>query len=141
MHPASSPRGQCAWLVDDFASRVPGVAHAVAISSAGLRIAASRRLAVAQADQVAAAASGVLSLTSGVARSWQAGSVVQTVITMDLGVMIAMPVDRHGACLAVLAAPTCDLGHVAFEMARLAPRLGQTPEMSAETGNWPVTPY
>lgn len=130
MRPASAPRDDSARLVDEFASRVPGVAHAVAVSPSGLRLATSRRLPAAQADQVAAAASGVLSLTSGVARSWQAGAVTQTMISMDGGVMIAMPVG-DGACLVVLAAPTCDLGHVAFEMARLASFLDRDPAMSS----------
>ncbi|GAB2965003.1 roadblock/LC7 domain-containing protein [Amycolatopsis acidiphila] len=120
------------WLANDFAVRVPGVAHAVVVSADGLLLAASRRLPIDRADQVAAAASGLMSLTQGASRCFQAGEVRETVVEMDLGIMVLMAIS-DGSCLVVLAAPTCDVGQVAFEMTLLVERVGQalTPELRA----------
>ena len=46
------------WLLANFADRVPGVAHAVAVSADGLLLAASRDLPRDRADQLSAIASG-----------------------------------------------------------------------------------
>ena len=46
------------WLLANFADRVPGVAHAVAVSADGLLLASSRDLPRDRADQLAAIASG-----------------------------------------------------------------------------------
>ena len=44
------------WLLANFADRVPGVAHAVAVSADGLLLAASRDLPRDRADQLSAIA-------------------------------------------------------------------------------------
>lgn len=59
------------WLLANFADRVPGVAHAVAVSADGLLLAASRDLPRDRADQLAAIASGLVSLTQGAARCFE----------------------------------------------------------------------
>jgi predicted regulator of Ras-like GTPase activity (Roadblock/LC7/MglB family) len=128
------------WLANDFAARVPGVAHAVVVSADGLLLAASRRLPTDRADQIAAAASGVVSLTQGAARCFQAGEVKETVVEMDYGIMVLMGIS-DGSCLVAMAAPNCDVGQVAFEMALLVERVGQalTPELRATLhGSGPV---
>lgn len=112
------------WLVTDLVERVPGVAHAVVVSSDGLPIAASREVAVDRADQLAAIASGLASLTAGAARVFQAGPVSQTVVEMRHGTMLMMAVS-DGSSLVVLAAPGCDLGLVSYEMALLVDRVGR----------------
>lgn len=53
------------WLLANFADRVPGVAHAVAVSADGLLLASSRDLPRDRADQLAAISSGLVSLTQG----------------------------------------------------------------------------
>ncbi|MGD9526273.1 roadblock/LC7 domain-containing protein [Pseudonocardia sp.] len=121
------------WLVTDFADRVPGVAHAVVVSADGLLLTASARLPRDRADQLAAIASGVVSLTNGAARCFDAGGVVQTIIEMDHGIVALMSIS-DGSCLAVLAAPSCDIGLIGYEMTLLVDRVGQllTPELRAE---------
>jgi len=121
------------WLVTNFAERVPGVAHAVVVSADGLMLTSSARLPRDRADQLAAIASGVISLTQGAARCFDAGGVVQTIIEMDHGIVALMSIS-DGSCLAVLAAPTCDIGLVGYEMTLLVDRVGQllTPELRAE---------
>ena len=125
-------QSQFGWLVSDFANRVPGVAHAIVVSADGLLVAASNRLPVDRADQLAAVASGLISLTQGAARCFEAGSVRETVVEMERGVMLVMSIS-DGSSLAVLANPRCDIGQVAYEMALLVDRVGRTltPELRA----------
>ena len=118
------------WLATDFTERVPGVAHAIVVSADGLLLAASARLPTDRADQLAAVASGLTSLTQGAARCFEAGVVRETVVEMERGVMLLMAI-TDGSSLAVLAAPNCDIGQVAYEMALLVEQVGQllTPEL------------
>lgn len=125
--------GRFGWLVTNFTDRVPGVAHAVVVSADGLLLTCSARLPRDRADQLAAIAAGVISLTEGASRCFDAGGVVQTIIEMDHGIVALMAIS-DGSCLAVLAAPTCDIGLVGYEMTLLVDRVGQllTPELRAE---------
>lgn len=127
------PPSKFGWLVTNFAERVPGVAHAVVVSADGLLLTASARLPRDRADQLAAVASGVVSLTQGAARCFEAGGVVQTVIEMERGIVLLMSIS-DGSCLAVLASPTCDIGLIGYEMTLLVDWVGQllTPELRAE---------
>jgi len=124
---------QFGWLVNDFAERVPGVAHAVVVSADGLLLTSSSRLPLDRADQLAAVASGCVSLTQGAARCFEAGGVRETIVEMERGIMLLMAIS-DGSCLAVLAAPVCDIGQVAYEMTLLVDRVGQilTPELRAQ---------
>jgi uncharacterized protein len=130
--PQSQP-SQFGWLVTEFAERVTGVAHAVVVSADGLLLTCSARLPMDRADQLAAVASGLSSLTQGAARCFEAGVVKETVVEMERGIMLLMSVG-DGSVLAVLAAPTCDIGQVAYEMTMLVDRVGQilTPELRAQ---------
>lgn len=136
MTSSQSPQSRFGWLVTDFTERVPGVAHAVVVSADGLLLTASARLPIDRADQLAAVASGLTSLTQGAARCFEAGLVRETVVEMERGVMLLMAIS-DGSSLAVLAAPSCDIGQVAYEMALLVERVGQllTPELRAELQN------
>lgn len=124
---------QFGWLITDFTERVDGVAHAVVVSSDGLLLTASARLPEDRADQLAAVASGLISLAQGAARCFDAGSVKETIIEMDRGLMLLMSIS-DGSCLTVLAAPNCDIGQVAYEMTLLVDRAGKllTPQLRAE---------
>lgn len=112
------------WLVNDFVNRVSGVAHALVVSAEGMPLAASAYLPRDRADQLAAVASGLVSLTQGAARCFDAGQVVQTVVEMDRGIVLLMSIS-DGSSLAVLAAPGCDIGLVGYEMTLLVDRVGQ----------------
>ena len=121
------------WLVSNFAKSVPGAAHAIVLSADGLLMAVSERLDRARADQLAAVASGLASLTQGAARIFSGGIVTQTIVEMERGFLMVMSVS-DGSCLAVLAAPSCDIGLIGYEMALLVARTGEvlTPELRAE---------
>ncbi|MGM1063007.1 roadblock/LC7 domain-containing protein [Saccharothrix sp. Mg75] len=121
------------WLVDDFVSRVAGVAHAIVVSADGLLLASSDRLPVDRAEQLAAVSSGLVSLNLGAARCFEAGDVKQTVVEMERGYLFLMSIS-DGSCLAVLAAPNCDIGLIGYAMTRLVERVGiqLTPEIRSQ---------
>ena len=111
------------WLLNNFANSVAGIAHVVAVSADGLLLASSRDLPADRADQLAAIASGVVSLTEGASRMFNAGTVQQTIIEMDSGYLFLMSIS-DGSSMAVLAARSCDVGQVGYEMALLVERVG-----------------
>ncbi|HET6751668.1 MAG TPA: roadblock/LC7 domain-containing protein [Actinomycetes bacterium] len=121
------------WLIGNFARSTPGVAHAVVVSADGLPVAVSERLDRAKVDQLAAIASGVASLSQGAARCFDGGLVRQTVVEMERGLLFVMAIS-DGSCLAALAASSCDVGVVGYEMAVLVVRVGEvlTPTLRAE---------
>jgi uncharacterized protein len=130
---STSDPGRFGWLLTNFVDNVPGVSHAVVVSSDGLLLTSSTGLPRDRADQLAAVASGMSSLTRGAARVFGAGEVLQTVVEMQLGCMLLMAI-ADGSCLAVLATPGCDMGLVAYEMTLLVDRAGQllTPELRTQ---------
>ena len=121
------------WLVSNFVKATPGVAHAMVVSADGLPVAVSQRLDRPRADQLAAIASGLASLTQGAARCFDGGLVSQTVVEMERGFLFVMSIS-DGSCLTVLAASNCNVGVVAYEMTVLATRAGDvlTPSLRAE---------
>jgi uncharacterized protein len=121
------------WLVGNFVKATPGVAHALVVSADGLPVALSDRLDRPRADQLAAISSGLASLTQGATRCFDGGLVAQTVVEMERGFLFVMSIS-DGSCLAVLAASTCNVGVVAYEMTVLAARAGDvlTPSLRAE---------
>ena len=121
------------WLVANFAKATPGVAHAMVVSADGLPIGMSDRLDRPRADQLAALASGLSSLTLGASRCFEGGLVKQTVVEMDRGFLFVMSIS-DGSCLTVLAGSSCNVGVVAYEMTVLVARAGDvlTPSLRAE---------
>lgn len=120
------------WLITDFVRRVPGVAHATVVSADGLLLAGSEGLPRERAEQLSAVSAGLVSLTAGAARCFEAGKVAQTVVEMERGYLFLMSIS-DGSCFSVLAAPNCDIGLIAYEMTLLVERVGQqlTPELRA----------
>ncbi|MGH8867764.1 MAG: roadblock/LC7 domain-containing protein [Actinomycetes bacterium] len=129
---SSADADDYAWLVNDFAERVAGVSHAVVVSADGLLVAMSHGFPRDRADQLAAIAAGLVSLTQGAAYCFMGGQVRQTVVEMEGGFLFVMAMG-DGSSLAVLASPTCDIGVVGYEMALLVVRAGEilTPDLRA----------
>ncbi|GAA1876498.1 roadblock/LC7 domain-containing protein [Pseudonocardia ailaonensis] len=115
--------GQLDWLLVEFARDVPGVVHALVVSGDGLRLAASPSVGDALADQLSAAASGLVSLATGTAHLLGSGAVSQTILEMEGGYLFVTAISQ-GATLAVHAQRTCDIGMVGYEMTLLASRVG-----------------
>lgn len=121
------------WLVANFVTSVPGVAHAVVISSDGVQLAASAQLPKDRGDQLAAVASGVASLTEGSAALFDGGTVKQTIVEMVRGFLFVTQIS-DGSVLAVLAGPNSDLKLIGYEMTLLVERTGDvlTPAVREE---------
>jgi predicted regulator of Ras-like GTPase activity (Roadblock/LC7/MglB family) len=122
--PLTSSAQDLNWLITNFVERVPAVAHAIVVSADGLPVAFSDGFPADRADQLAAVTSGLSSLTQGAARVFEAGSVIQTVVEMEGGLLLVMAIS-NGSSLAVLAASDCDMGLVAYEMTLLVERVGR----------------
>ena len=120
------------WLVSNFAREVPGVSHAVLVSVDGLLIAASEHLPQERADQLAAVSSGLASLATGAAQLFDGGEVLQSVVEMENGYLLLMRVG-DGSHLATLAATSCDIGQIGYEMAVLVERVGNVVQSTRRT--------
>jgi predicted regulator of Ras-like GTPase activity (Roadblock/LC7/MglB family) len=130
MAPPAVDKQRLDWLLTDFVQGTAGVTHGLVVAGDGLRMAASERLDVGLADQLAALTSGLISLAAGVARSFNAGPVQQTVIELAGAYFFVTPVSGSSA-LAVLAERDCDIGMVGYEMTLLADRVGHALTPSA----------
>jgi predicted regulator of Ras-like GTPase activity (Roadblock/LC7/MglB family) len=127
------------WLVVDFVRSTPGVRHGLVVARDGLRLAASEFLGIELADHLSAVTSGLISLSQGAARSFEAGNVHQAIIEMDGGYLFVTPVSGASA-LAVFTDRDCDIGLVGYEMTLLATRVGHalTPSLrNAREGRAP----
>lgn len=133
MSPMSQAAQNLNWLITNFVDHTPGVSHTVVVSADGLLLAMSEGFPRDRADQLAAVASGLTSLTAGASRIFEGGAVTQTVVEMDRGFLFLMSVS-DGSSLAVLAHPEADIGLVGYEMALLVDRAGTvlTPDLRAE---------
>jgi uncharacterized protein len=120
------------WLLVDFTRETPGVVAAVVVSVDGLPLAASSGVTEALADQLAAAASGLVSLARATTHLLGGGSLSQTILEMTGGYLFVTSVSR-GATVAVHATRQCDLGLVGYEMTMLAERVGRTLDPGVRT--------
>jgi uncharacterized protein len=114
---------QLDWLLVDFVRSTAGARHAVVVSADGLRLAASQGVDTALGDQLAAVTSGLLSLAQGIAQSFVAGPVRQTIVEMVGGYLFVTSISE-GSMLAVFAERSCDMGMIGYEMTLLAARVG-----------------
>lgn len=123
------------WLVTDFITRVPAVAHAVVVSADGVLLARSEDIPPAFAEQLALITCGLASLIQGAARIFEAGSPTRALVEMDGGLML-VKVITDGSSLAVLAALECDTDLVSYEMTLLVEAVGEalTPAARAQPG-------
>jgi uncharacterized protein len=114
---------QLDWLLVEFVRTTAGASHALVVSADGLRLAASSEIGAARGDTLAAVTSGLVSLAQGVASSFGAGPVRQSIIEMAGGYLLLTSISE-GSSLAVFADGGCDLGMIGYEMTLLAARVG-----------------
>jgi X-X-X-Leu-X-X-Gly heptad repeat protein len=93
------------------------------VSADGLLMAASEHMPIERADQLAAVASGLASLSTGASQLFDGGYVLQCVVEMENGYLLLMRVG-DGSNLATLATRNCDIGQIGYEMAILVERVG-----------------
>jgi predicted regulator of Ras-like GTPase activity (Roadblock/LC7/MglB family) len=131
--PSKGPGNRLDWLLVDFARNTPGVLAAVVVSVDGLPLAASAGVSDALADQLGAAASGLLSLARATSQLLGSGALNQTILEMSGGYLFVTSVSR-GATVAVHTSRQCDLGLVGYEMTMLADRVGKALDPGVRLG-------
>jgi uncharacterized protein len=126
------PAADITWLLNDFVDKVHGVSHALITSSDGFPLTASNAVQPDDAEQLAAIASGLLSLAGSSAALYGKGSCEQIIIRLTRGYFLFMGIGT-GAGLAVLTGPECDMRVVAYEMTQFVTNAGHalTPELRA----------
>jgi predicted regulator of Ras-like GTPase activity (Roadblock/LC7/MglB family) len=112
------------WLLDDLVQRVPSAKQAVVLSVDGMLMGASQGVSRADAEHMSAIAAGFQSLARGASRHFQAGAIRQTIVEMESAFLFVTAAGQ-GACLAVFADASSDIGLIAYEMAMLVKRVGQ----------------
>ena len=121
------------WVMSRFVDDVPDAAHAILVSADGLLMASSTSIPGERAEQVAAVSSGLASLAVGAARLFEGGTVMQTIVEMEMGFLMLMSVGDVSN-LTVLTTEEADIGQVGYEMALLVDRVGRTVEAQARVG-------
>ncbi|OKI99208.1 roadblock/LC7 domain-containing protein [Kitasatospora sp. CB01950] len=110
------------WLLTDIVT-VPEVQHAVVVSNDGLEMGRSPKIGRDDAERLAAACSGLQSLSRGVAQGFGDGPTRQIIIEFGGGYLFVVAAGA-GTHLAVLAGETVDAGLVAYQMQTLVERIG-----------------
>jgi predicted regulator of Ras-like GTPase activity (Roadblock/LC7/MglB family) len=113
------------WLLDGLVRRLAGAEKAVALSRDGLLLGRSAAVDRESAEHLAAMASAFQSLSRGVGTTFGKGLVQQMVVELEYGYLVVTE-GGDGACLALLASVTADLGTVAYEMNVIVQQVGST---------------
>ncbi|MFC1404537.1 MULTISPECIES: roadblock/LC7 domain-containing protein [Streptacidiphilus] len=113
------------WLLENLLEKTPGTRHALVLSRDGLKLCLSSGLTVDQADQLAAIASGIQSLSHGASIEFGdgTGGVRQSMTEFHGGILFIVEAGV-GAHLAVVAGDDADPGVVGHNMNELVEQIG-----------------
>jgi predicted regulator of Ras-like GTPase activity (Roadblock/LC7/MglB family) len=113
------------WLLENLLEKTPGTRHALVLSRDGLKLCLSSGLTVDQADQLAAIASGMQSLSHGASIEFGdgTGGVRQSMTEFHGGILFIVEAGV-GAHLAVVAGDDADPGIVGHNMSELVEQIG-----------------
>jgi predicted regulator of Ras-like GTPase activity (Roadblock/LC7/MglB family) len=113
------------WLVEGLLARTPGARHALVLSRDGLKLCRTPELSADQADQLAAIAAGIQSLSHGASTQFGDGTGgVRSAMTEFYGGILFIVEAGEGAHLAVVTAEEADAGLVGHTMGELVEQLG-----------------
>lgn len=114
-----------AWLLENLLSRTPGIRHVLVLSKDGLKMSFTSNLDIDQADQLAAIASGIQSLSlSASAEFGHSIGAGQSMVEFSGGLLLVVPAGE-GANLAVVAESDADVGVIGHNMNELVEQIGQ----------------
>ena len=121
----TSAPSQLGWLLEQLLSRTPQARHALLLSSDGLKMCHTPELSVDKADQLAAIAAGIQSLSHGASVEFgdAKGGVRQSMTEFHGGILFIVQ-SGLGTHLAVVANEAADAGLVGHNMAELVEQLG-----------------
>ena len=113
------------WLLENLVERTPNTRHALVLSKDGLKLCRTAGLTVDQADQLAAIASGIQSLSYGASVEFGdgTGGVRQSMTEFHGGLLFIVEAGE-GAHLAVLADDEADVGVIGHNMNELVEQIG-----------------
>ncbi|WP_246203550.1 roadblock/LC7 domain-containing protein [Streptomyces tailanensis] len=113
------------WLMEGLLERTPGARHALVLSRDGLKLCRTPELSVDQADQLAAIAAGIQSLSHGASVEFGDGSGgVRSAMAEFYGGVLFIVEAGEGAHLAVVTDEDADAGLVGHNMSELVEQLG-----------------
>nr|WP_216591149.1 roadblock/LC7 domain-containing protein [Streptomyces brasiliscabiei] len=114
------------WLMEGLLERTPGARHALVLSRDGLRLCRTPELSVDRADQLAAIAAGIQSLSHGASLEFGDGSGgVRSAMAEFHGGVLLIVEAGEGAHLAVVTDEEADAGLVGHNMSELVEQLGE----------------
>ena len=124
----STPESEAAgleWLLDNLQRRTPGIQHVLVLSRDGLKMCFTAGLDADRADQLAAIASGIQSLSLSASAEFGHGlGAGQSMAEFPGGMLLIVPAGE-GAHLAVVAAGDADVGVIGHNMNELVEQRGQ----------------
>jgi predicted regulator of Ras-like GTPase activity (Roadblock/LC7/MglB family) len=114
------------WLLEGLLERTPGTRHALVLSRDGLKLCRTPGLSVDQADQLAAIAAGIQSLSHGASVEFGDGTGgVRSAMAEFYGGILFIVEAGEGAHLALIADEDADAGLVGHNMTELVEQLGE----------------
>ncbi|WP_067823258.1 roadblock/LC7 domain-containing protein [Nocardia inohanensis] len=114
------------WLLEQLLTRTPHARHALLLSGDGLKICHTDGLGADSADQLAAIAAGMQSLSHGASVEFGDGrGGVRQSMTEFYGGILFIVEAGVGAHIAVVAAEHADAGLVGHNMRELVEQLGE----------------
>ncbi|MFE2998102.1 roadblock/LC7 domain-containing protein [Nocardia sp. NPDC059246] len=119
---SSSPT-ELDWLLDDLVQRLPGVRHAVVLSTDGLLIGRSTQIPRNDAEHFCAMSSTLFGLARSSGARFGGGGVRQAVVELDEAI-IFVTAGGPNACMALMADDSANMGMVAYEMNHTIKRVG-----------------
>ncbi|MDA3644271.1 roadblock/LC7 domain-containing protein [Saccharopolyspora indica] len=128
------------WLLENLLAQTPHSRHALVLSKDGLKLCHTPGLSMDQADQLAAIASGIQSLSCGASAEFGDGSGgVRQSMTEFYGGVLCIVEAGAGAHLAVLAGEDADVGVVGHNMNELVEQIGEHLSTAPRGANpaWP----
>ncbi|PYC85827.1 dynein regulation protein LC7 [Streptomyces tateyamensis] len=112
------------WLLDGLVGSVAGTRHAVLLSDDGLVVSHSRNIDRADAERLAAVATGQQSLARGVGTLFHGGPVHQVIVELaELWLFVTAA--GQGTHLAVIASQEVDAEMMSLAMHTLVQQVGQ----------------
>jgi hypothetical protein len=112
-------------LLVEFAARVPGIDGAIIVSVDGRPLAVTPALNNQDIERLTAVTTGLRNLSAATARLFSGGPVAQSTLEMRDRTLV-MTVIPGGACLSVLAQPSCEISAAGYAMAVVADQAAQT---------------
>lgn len=114
-------------LLDNFATRIPHVTHAIAMSTDGQLLATRSGSPPSCWDRLGTVCASMVSLLHGASALLETGQVISNIVQMDDGFMITVRLSQN-ASLLVVASIDCDVAQVGQELTLLVTSAAPDPK-------------